>query len=392
MSETVTGKRRVARAVEAMPPSGIRRFFDLVQATPGVISLGVGEPDFPTPWVISTRCISALEQGRTNYTANSGLPELRRAITRHLDRRYGVAYHPDHEVLVTVGVSEGLDVACRAILEPGDEVIIPEPCFVSYGPTVELAHGRAVPLETRPSNGFAPEAAAVEALITPRTRAILIGSPSNPTGAVVPRPALQAVVDLAVKHDLLILSDEIYDRLIYDEAEHTCIPTLPGASDRTILLNGFSKAYAMTGWRIGYACGPADILAAMTKIHQYTLMCASIMAQEAAIEALARGERAVEAMVKAYDQRRRVIVDGFNALGLTCHRPRGAFYAFPSIQSTGLDSETFCERLLAQEKVAVVPGNAFGLGGEGHIRATYCSSVEEIRGALERIGRFLQTL
>ncbi len=391
-TKPVATRRRVARLVEELPPSGIRRFFDLVQGVPGVISLGVGEPDFPTPWVISTHCIAGLERGRTTYTSNHGLLELRQAIVAHLRRLYEVEYDPRSEVLVTVGVSEGLDLACRAILEPGDEVIVPEPCFVSYGPAVRLAHGVAVPLETRAEHGFVPQPAELEALITPRTKAILLGSPSNPTGSVIPRETFQSLVDLAVAHDLVLISDEIYDRLIYDGTEHVCVAALVGARDRTILLNGFSKAYAMTGWRVGYACAPADILAAMVKIHQYSMMCASIMSQDAAFEALHRGERAVKDMVQAYNQRRRVLVAGFNRLGLTCHEPKGAFYTFPSIQSTGLDSETFCQRLLDEQKVAVVPGNAFGLGGEGHVRATYAASLDELAEALRRIEAFLDTL
>lgn len=391
-SRPVSTRPRVARLVESLPPSGIRRFFDLVQGVPGVISLGVGEPDFPTPWVISTHCIAGLERGRTTYTSNHGLLELRQAIAAHLRRLYEVDYDPHHEVLVTVGVSEALDLACRAILEPGDEVIVPEPCFVSYGPTVRLAHGVAVPLETRAEHGFVPQPEQVEALLTPRTKALLIGSPSNPTGSAIPRATWQAIMDIAAANDLLVISDEIYDRLVYDGLEHVCAASLAGARERTILLNGFSKAYAMTGWRVGYACAPADILAAMVKIHQYSMMCASIMSQDAAYEALRRGERAVKDMVQAYNQRRRVLVAGFNRLGLTCHEPQGAFYTFPSIQSTGLDSETFCQRLLDEQKVAVVPGNAFGLGGEGHVRATYAASLEELAEALRRIEAFLQTL
>lgn len=389
---TISTRPRVARLVAELPPSGIRRFFDLVQATEGVISLGVGEPDFPTPWVISTRAIAALEQGRTNYTSNHGLLELRRAIATNLRRRYTVDYDPAAEILVTVGVSEALDLACRAILEPGDEVLVPEPCFVSYGPTVRLAHGVAVPVPATIDQRFVPALEQLAAAVGPRTKAILLGSPGNPTGAVFPRETLQGIVNLAVERDLLLISDEIYDRLLYDGREHTCVAALPGARDRTILLNGFSKAYAMTGWRVGYACAPPDILAAMVKIHQYALMCASIMGQEAALEALLSGERAVGEMVRAYDQRRRLLVEGLTAAGLTCLLPEGAFYVFPSITATGLDSETFCQRLLAEEQVAVVPGNAFGACGEGHFRATYATSLDELREAVARIGRFVARL
>lgn len=383
-------RRRVARLVEELPPSGIRRFFDLVQSTQGVISLGVGEPDFATPWVISTRCIEALELGRTNYTSNHGLLTLRQAIARHLDGLYGARFDPATEMVITVGVSEGMDLACRALLEPGDEVIVPEPCFVSYAPTVALAHGTPVTIPVTIEDGFVPRPELIAAAITPRTKAILIGSPGNPTGAVYPRQVLQDIVDLAVAHDLVLISDEIYDRLIYDGVEHVCVATLPGAENRTILLNGFSKAYAMTGWRIGYACAPADILAAMVKIHQYSMMCASIMAQDAALEALTRGENAVRTMVAAYDQRRRMLVEGLNEVGLDCPLPTGAFYVFPSIRASGLDSETFCERLLDEEKVAVVPGNAFGPSGEGHIRATYATSTKDLREAVARIGRLME--
>lgn len=385
-------RRRVAGLVERLKPSGIRRFFDLVQATEGVISLGVGEPDFPTPWTISTAAIAALEVGRTNYTSNHGLLALRRAIARHIERLYGVAYDPTQEILVTVGVSEALDLALRAILDPGDEVIVPEPCFVSYGPTVELAHGVPVIIDTYQEDRFAPAPERIAQAITHRTRAILIASPANPTGAVIPRATLADIVAIAEAHDLVLISDEIYDRLVFNGAQHTCVPSLPGARDRTILLNGFSKAYAMTGWRIGYVCAPPDLLAAMVKVHQYTMMCAPIMAQEAAIEALSRGERAVGEMLKAYDQRRRVLVNGFNALGLDCLDPDGAFYTFPSIRSTGLSSDEFCERLLAEQKVAMVPGNAFGACGEGHVRATFATGIDDLREALARTERFLARL
>jgi aminotransferase len=383
---------RVSRLVADLPPSGIRRFFDLVEQTQGVISLGVGEPDFHTPWVISTAAIAALEMGKTNYTSNLGLVTLRRAISRHLERLYGVRYDAAHEVLVTVGVSEALDVCCRAILDPGDEVIVVEPCFVSYGPTVRLAHGVPVSVATHVEDQFVPRPEAIEAAISSRTRAILISSPSNPTGAVFPRATLEAINDLAAAHGLLVISDEIYDRLSYGEEGHTCFAALPGARERTILLNGFSKAYAMTGWRVGYACAPADILQAMNKVHQYALMCAPILSQEAAIEALLRGEGAVREMVKAYDQRRRFLVAAFNRIGLACFEPRGAFYTFPSIRATGLDEETFCERLLLEQKVATVPGSAFGVCGAGHIRATYAASMEQLREAVARMERFVRSL
>jgi aminotransferase len=382
----------VSELVAGLPPSGIRRFFDLVEATEGVISLGVGEPDFPTPWTVSAAAIGALEAGRTNYTSNLGLLSLRRAIAAHLARRYAVSYDPRSEIIVTVGVSEAMDLVFRSILDPGDEVVICEPCFVSYGPTVRLAHGIPVIVATCMEDAFVPRPEAIAAAISPRTRAILVSSPSNPTGAVIPRATLAAIHDLAAAHDLLVVSDEIYDRLYYGPEGHTCFAALPGARERTVLLNGFSKAYAMTGWRVGYACAPADILAAMNRVHQYTMMCASIVSQEAALEALRRGENAVREMVRAYDQRRRFLVDGFNRLGLTCFEPQGAFYTFPSIRSTGLDEETFCARLLAEEKVATVPGSAFGACGAGHFRATYAAAMPELREALARIERFVARL
>ena len=383
---------RISQLVADLPPSGIRRFFDLVEQTEGVISLGVGEPDFATPWTFSSAAVTALEIGRTNYTSNLGLLSLRKGIAANLDRRYGVTYDARSEVLVTVGVSEALDLACRSILNPGDEVIIIEPCFVSYGATVKLAYGVPVAVSTAAEDEFVPRIEAIEAAITPRTRAILVSTPSNPTGAVIGRQRLQEINELAASHDLLIISDEIYDRLSYGEEGHTCFASLPEARERTILLNGFSKAYAMTGWRIGYACAPGDIIAAMNKVHQYSMMCASIVSQEAALEALKRGERHVQDMVKAYNQRRRVVVDGFSRIGLKCFEPRGAFYTFPSIAATGLDEETFCERLLAEQKVATVPGSAFGACGAGHIRATYAASMEQLREALARIERFVQSL
>ncbi len=389
MTASVAQRRRVARHIEALPPSGIRRFFDLVQATEGVISLGVGEPDFVTPWSFCAAAIAGLEAGHTTYTSNAGLPALRREIARLLHRLYAVEFSADREVLVTVGVSEGLDLALRAILEPGDEVIVPQPCFVSYSAAVSLAHGLPVPIETTADDGFVPRIERLEAAVTPRTRAILIGSPCNPTGACIPRAVLQQIADLAAAHDLLVISDEIYDRLRYDAEGHTCFAALPGARERTILLNGFSKAHAMTGWRIGYACAPAEIVAAMTKIHQYTIMCAPMLAQEAAIEALRRGDAAVSRMRDAYNQRRRLVHAGFAAMGLGCLEPQGAFYAFPSIRSTGLTSDDFAERLLEAEKVAVVPGGAFGLGGEGHVRVSYAAGLDDLREALARIGRFV---
>jgi aminotransferase len=382
---------RISRRVAALPPSGIRRFFDLLSKLDNVISLGVGEPDFTTPWHIREAAIHSLERGYTMYTSNLGLPELRRAIASQLARLYGVVYDPDEEILVTVGVSEGLDLTLRAILDPGDEVLVPEPSYVSYGPCTTLAGGEPVYVPARVEDDFRVDPDELARRIGPRTRAILLGYPNNPTGAVMPRADLARIVDLARKHNLLVISDEIYDRLVYG-VEHTCVAALPGAREQTVLLGGFSKSYAMTGWRIGYLCAPADVVAGMVKIHQYGALCAPIMSQKAAIEALHSGEGDVAHMVEEYDGRRRLLVRGLNDLGLATFEPRGAFYAFPSIVSTGLTSEQFAERLLLEERVAVVPGNAFGPGGEGHVRCCYATSSAGIAEALERMKRFVERL
>jgi len=384
-------QRELSRIVQALPRSGIRRFFDLAAQMEDVITLGVGEPDFPTPWGISSSCVHALERGRTSYTSNHGLLELRRAISDHLAACYGVVYDPECELLVTVGVSEALDLALRALLNPGDEVLVPQPCYVSYVACVQLAYGQPVLVPTDAAHGFAVTAAQLEEGITDRTKALLLGYPNNPTGAVLEREAMRDIAALADRYDLWVLSDEIYDQLRYD-SPHICFASLPGMRERTILLNGFSKSYAMTGWRIGYAAAPARVLEAMVKIHQYTMLCAPVTAQVAALEALRRGQRYVEDMVAEYDRRRRVLVKGLNDLGLACFEPRGAFYTFPSIRATGLTSEQFCERLLLEERVAVVPGNAFGECGEGHIRATYANSLERIQEALTRLERFVGRL
>ena len=382
---------KLSRAVEAIPPSGIRRFFDVVSQMDDVISLGVGEPDFGTAWRVREAAIYGLERGRTSYTANSGLLELRQAIAAALRGRYGLEYDPAHEVLVTVGVSEGLDLALRALLDPGDEVLVAEPCYVAYPPCVALAGGVPVSLPTSAAEGFVPRAAVAERLVTPRTKAIVLNTPSNPTGAVLGRAALEALADVARRHDLLVISDEVYDRLSYD-APHVPMAALPGMAERTLLLNGFSKTYGMTGWRVGYAAGPRPLLAAMTKIHQYTALCASRQAQEAAIEALRVPDRDVQAMVDDYDARRRLFVSGLNRLGLTCHLPAGAFYAFPSVAATGLSSQGFAERLLTEGRVAVVPGDAFGAGGDGHVRCAYATALPQLEAALERMARFLDAL
>ncbi|MBC7225326.1 MAG: aminotransferase class I/II-fold pyridoxal phosphate-dependent enzyme [Anaerolineae bacterium] len=354
-----------------------------------VISLGIGEPDFVTPQHIIQAGIRSLEEGHTHYTSNAGILELRVALAEHLERLYGVHYDPERELLITVGVSEALYLALTAVLDPGDEVIVPQPCFVSYEPEVIFAGGKPVILPLRVEDAFQIRAEALERLVTPHTKALLIGYPNNPTGAVMPREGLLKVAQVAEKHDLLVISDEIYDRLVYG-TEHTCFASLPGMRERTVLLGGFSKSYAMTGWRIGYAAAPAEILGAMRKVHQYTIMSAPTVAQIAALEALQHGEEDVERMRQEYDRRRRLIVDGLNGIGLPCFEPRGAFYAFPSIAASGMTSEEFSMRLLEEEKVAVVPGSAFGAGGEGFIRCSYATAYEKIEEALERMARFVQ--
>lgn len=381
----------LSEKIMSVPASGIRRFFDLVAEMDDVISLGVGEPDFVTPWRVREAAIWSLEKGMTTYTSNYGLLELRIEIVKKMNERYGVEWDPRREVLVTVGVSEALDTAFRALLNPGDEVLIPEPCYVSYAPCVAFAGGVPVPVPTRAESGFKTQAEDVAARITPRTKAILLSYPTNPTGATMDAAGLQAIVDICVANDLYILSDEIYDRLSYD-APHVCVASLPGAYERTILLNGFSKAYAMTGWRIGYACAPAPIIEVMMKIHQYTMLCAPITAQVAALEALRRGDRDADEMCADYDRRRRMFVKGLNDIGLDCPLPGGAFYAFPSIKRFGLDAETFAERLLREERVLVVPGDVFGEGGIGHIRCCYATASEKLQEALRRMERFVSRL
>jgi aminotransferase len=354
----------------------------------GVISLGVGEPDYSTPWNIREAAIQSLEKGVTMYTSNSGIMELRQELGKYLRSHYGTRYDPEGEILITVGVSEALDLAMRAILDSGDEVIIPDPCYVAYDACVIMAGGVPVMVPTREEDGFELDAGAVEDRITPRTRAILIGYPSNPTGAVMSRDRLLDITDVARKHGLMVISDEIYARLVYG-VEHTCVASLPGMKENTILLGGFSKAYAMTGWRIGYACAPKEVISAMTKIHQYTMMCVPTMAQFAALEALKAGDGASDEMVADYGRRRRVITKGLCDIGLSCFEPKGAFYAFPSVAPTGMTSEEFAERLLTEEKVAVVPGSAFGQGGEGYVRCCYATSLDDIEEALVRMKRFV---
>ncbi|HET7009930.1 MAG TPA: aminotransferase class I/II-fold pyridoxal phosphate-dependent enzyme [Anaerolineales bacterium] len=379
----------VARRVAAVPPSGIRRFFDIVATMDDVISLGIGEPDFVTPAPILDAGMRSLRRGDTHYTSNSGTLELRQAVAEHLQRLYGVEYDARSEILITVGVSEALYLALTSVLDPGDEVIVPTPCFVAYQPEVVFAGGVPVPLETTVEDQFQVSAQAVEARLTPRTKVLLIGYPNNPTGAVMSRERLLALADIAERHDLLVVSDEIYDRLVYGGHRHVCFAALPGMRDRTITLGGFSKDYAMTGWRIGYAAAPAGTLAELRKVHQYTIMSAPTMAQAAALEALLHGEEHVQAMVAEYDRRRRLIVSGLNELGLPTFEPLGAFYAFPSVRASGLSDEDFAEHLLQEERVAVIPGNAFGADG-GFVRCSYATAYEKIEEALERIRRFMQ--
>jgi aminotransferase len=378
----------IARRIAGVTPSGIRRFFDIAATMDDVISLGIGEPDFVTPEPILQAGLHSLQQGETHYTSNSGIYELRQSLADHLNALYQVEYDPETEILITVGVSEALYLALTAIVDPGDEVIVPTPCFVSYQPEVIFAGGTPVALQTRVEDAFQVLAQDVADRITPRTKALLIGYPNNPTGAVMSRERLLEIAALAEQRDLLVISDEIYDRLVYDH-QHICFASLPGMRERTITLGGFSKDYAMTGWRIGYAAAPAPVLAAMRKIHQYTIMSAPTIAQFAAIEALQNGEDHVQRMVVEYDRRRRLIVEGLNELGLKTFEPHGAFYAFPSIRASGMDDETFAEKLLQEEKVAVVPGNAFGADGQ-YVRCSYATSYDEIEEALERIRNFMR--
>ena len=383
-------ERALAERVLAVPPSGIRRFFDIIATMDDVISLGVGEPDFDTPRVIVEAGVESLREGRTHYTSNFGTLELRRALSTHLERRYGVRYDPATEVLITVGASEAVDLALRATCDPGDEVILHEPSYVAYIPAIVFAGGVVVSVATRFEDDFALDPAAVEAAITARTKALFLGYPCNPTGAVLPDAVQDELARIAVEHDLLVYSDEIYDRLAYGSYRHRAMSSLPGMRERTILMGGFSKAYAMTGWRVGYVAAPASILEGMVKVHQYGIMSAPTTAQDAALVAVVEGEPEVERMRAEYDRRRRLLVDGLNALGLETFEPRGAFYAFPRIASTGLTADQFAERLLTEERVAVVPGDAFGPSGAGHVRMCYATSYERLEEALVRIGRFVE--
>ncbi len=378
----------VAQTVQNLRPSGIRRYFDIAATMDDVVSLGIGEPDFVTPAHIIDKGIDSLRRGYTRYTSNSGTVELRRAISEYVYRLYGLHYNPDDQILVTVGVSEGMWLALKAILDPGDEVLVPQPCFVANPAAVEMAGGVPVIVDTSAEHDFQLTGAQLEAAITPRTKAILINYPNNPTGAVLSCDRLQEIAAVAEKYDLMVLSDEIYERLVYG-VKHTSFASLPGMYERTILLSGLSKSFAMTGWRIGYITAQPAIMEAVRKLHQYLIMSAPTMGQVAALEALEHGEDDVEAMRTEYDTRRQMIVRGFNELGLTCFEPRGAFYAFPSIAATGMADEDFCERLLYEERVAVIPGSAFGRSGSGHIRASYATSQQNIEIALERMQRFM---
>lgn len=382
-------KKHIAHHVRDIPKSGIREFFDIVAQEKEVISLGVGEPDFDTPWHIREAAIYSLEQGRTHYTSNLGTPELRSAICRYVQRHFNVSYDPKSEVIITVGVSEAIDLALRAVLNPGDEVLYHEPCYVSYSPSVVMAHGRAVAVPTRAEENFRLTAEALQEKITDRSKVLMLNFPCNPTGATQTRQELEKIARLCVQHDLIVLTDEIYSELTYDQAEHVSIASLPGMRERTVFLHGFSKAFAMTGFRIGYACAPAPLTDAMMKIHQYAILCANTMAQDAAVEALENGSRDVEAMRREYEHRRNYIVRAMNDLGLTCFQPLGAFYIFPDIRSTGLTSREFSLGLLEQKKVACVPGTAFGPSGEGYVRCCYATSLEQIKAAMDRLADFV---
>lgn len=382
--------KHIAEHVRGIPRSGIRDFFEIVQTMDDVISLGIGEPDFDTPWHIREAAIYSLEQGRTGYTSNLGLPKLREEIARYVEEKFHVHYDGLTEIIVTVGVSEAIDLALRALLNPGDEVLYHEPCYVSYSPSIVLARGVPVAVPTCGADHFQLRAEALALKITPRSKVLMLNFPTNPTGATQTREELEKIAALCIKHDLVVLTDEIYSELIYDGSEHHSIAALPGMRERTIFLHGFSKAFAMTGFRVGYACAPAPLTEAMMKIHQYGILCAGITAQDAALEALQSGAREVEHMRKEYEARRNYIVAGLNDLGLDCFKPHGAFYVFPSIVATGMTSHEFSMGLLREKKVAVVPGTAFGPSGEGFVRCSYATGLEEIKVAIEKIGEFVE--
>jgi aminotransferase len=394
---SVLGQRRqnmsdyLSPLVKGIKPSGIRRFFDLVSARKDVITLGVGEPDFVTPWHVREAAVYSLETGKTQYTSNAGMPELREEIGQYLNDSFKVAYDPASEIVVTVGGSEAIDLALRALITPGDEILVPEPCYISYSPITSLSGGIAVGIETSADNEFKLTEEALRKSITPKSKVLIVSYPSNPTGGIMTYEDWLPIAKVVEEHDLIVISDEIYAELTYG-SKHASFAALPGMKDRTILVSGFSKAFAMTGWRLGYMCGHPELIAAMLKIHQYTIMCAPTMAQYAALEALRNGLEEKDKMVESYNQRRRLVVKGFRDIGLKCHEPQGAFYAFPSIASTGLDSETFAQRLLEEAGVAAVPGQVFGLGGEGFLRCSYATSVTQLTEALDRIGGFVHKL
>ncbi|HTK09273.1 MAG TPA: aminotransferase class I/II-fold pyridoxal phosphate-dependent enzyme [Ktedonobacteraceae bacterium] len=379
----------LSKRVQAVKPSGIRKFFDIINTMPNVISLGVGEPDFVTPEHIRQAGVQSIIQGHTRYTSNLGTLELREEIAAMFQKRYGLVYNPANEILVTVGVSEGVDLVMRALVDPGDEVISPDPGYVAYEADIIFAGGVAVPVPTYAEHNFAVRAVDIASVITPRTKLILLGTPNNPTGAVIPRGELEAIAELAIKHDLLVAVDEVYSRLVYG-VEHVSLAAMPGMQERTVVLDGFSKAYAMTGWRVGYLAAPSHILEAILKIHQYTIMCAGTGPQEAALEALRHGEDDVMGMRADYERRGRMLVEGFNRIGMPACEPHGAFYAFPYIGNSGMNDEEFAEKLLFEEEVAVVPGSAFGAAGTGYVRAAYCTAYNKLEEALVRMERFMQ--
>ena len=384
-------ERLLSPQVREMPPSGIRKFFDYTSGMKDVISLGVGEPDFVTPQIVRDACVAALDKGRTSYTSNAGMPELREAIAEYLSDACGVSYEPSSEVLVTVGSSEAIDLALRALISEGDEIVIPEPCYISYSPIVFLGGGRPVGVETHAEHQFKLQAEALREKLTPRSKVLVLCYPNNPTGGVMTYEDWLPIARLAEERNLVVISDEIYSELSYGD-KHVSFASLPGMKERTLVVNGFSKAFAMTGWRVGYACGPRELIAAMLKIHQYTVMCAPIMGQVAALASLRVGMEEKDRMIESYNQRRRLFVQGLRQIGLPCHEPQGAFYAFPSIAHTGLTSEQFAHRLLQEEKVVTVPGHVFGSGGEGFIRCSYASSQVQLEEALERIRKFLSLI
>jgi len=379
---------RIADHVRDIPRSGIRDFFEIVQTMDDVISLGIGEPDFATPWHIREAAIYALEKGRTGYTSNLGLPRLRRSIGDYVRKKFGLKYEPLSEILVSVGVSEAIDLALRALLNPGDEVLYHEPCYVSYAPSITLARGVARATETRAEDGFSLRADALEKAITPRSKVLMLNFPTNPTGATMTAEQWEPIAEICVRHDLVVLTDEIYSELTFEGGAHSSIAACPGMQERTVFLHGFSKSFAMTGWRIGYACAPAPLIEAMMKIHQYAILCAPIMGQDAAIEALERGDESVASMRREYERRRNFITRALNDMGLECLKPKGSFYVFPKITSTGLTSREFSMRLLREHKVAVVPGTAFGPGGEGHVRCSFATGLDQIKVAMERMAVF----